>query len=193
MTITFSLVIFSITACSVTPYRDKFACSLRDDFGKCIGVEGAYNEAVSGVDSGAPTLSRKGPSVMPVPDSSISVDDADVPTVSTSPGTSNQTIKATMNQADRHGAYRSAKYQQMRSMLTSPTAPMVQPAKTVRTLIISYSNKVDGNRLYMPRYVFTISEQPQFVLGDYLNYKDQLIDERTVMIDNGMVKAGETN
>ncbi len=53
-------------ACGTTPYREEFACALQDDYGKCIDVQGAYQEAVTGVDSGAARLSRKGRPVEPL-------------------------------------------------------------------------------------------------------------------------------
>ena len=89
---------------------------------------------------------------------------------------------AASQDADQYGAYRSAVYQQMRSMLTTPTTPMVRPAQTVRTLIISYANREDRSRLYMPRYVFSIAEGPQFVMGEYLNRRSELVPESVVSV-----------
>jgi conjugal transfer pilus assembly protein TraV len=38
----------------------------------------------------------------------------------------------------------------------------------VRTLILPYADRKRPDRLYMPRYVYSILERPQWVVGDYL-------------------------
>lgn len=44
---------------------------------------------------------------------------------------------------------------------------MVKPAKTVRTLILSYSPSTDRRVAYMPRYVYSMLEDSSFVMTDY--------------------------
>ncbi|MCH9674340.1 MAG: TraV family lipoprotein [Gammaproteobacteria bacterium] len=173
-------LVVGAAGCSVTPYRNDFACALQDDYGKCIDVQGAYNEAVTGKDSGAPRLSRKGDQVQPMATPSGVVMS---PTSGRgSSQTNGDTTMAVTPHMDEYGAYRSAVYQQMRTMLTTPTTPMVKPATTVRTLIISYANRQDRSRLYMPRYVFSISEGPQFVMGEYLNRRPELVPDSVVKV-----------
>jgi len=173
-------LVVAASGCSITPYRNDFACALQDDYGKCIDVQGAYNEAVTGKDSGAPRLSRKGDQVEPTTTPSGVVMS---PTSGRgNPQTSGDTTMAVSPNTDEYGAYRTAVYQQMRGMLTTPTTPMVRPATTVRTLIISYANRQDRSRLYMPRYVFSISEGPQFVMGEYLNRRSELLPESVVKV-----------
>ena len=175
----FLIAIVMLTgACGTTPYREEFACALQDDYGKCIDVQGAYREAVSGVDSGAPRLSQKGKPVEPLQRTAstartsangVAANDADW-------------IDGASADLDHYGAYRSALYQQLRSMLIAPTTPMVRAPQTVRTLILSYQKRDDGSRLYMPRYVFSISKGPSFVLGQYLDRSKDLLPNSVVNV-----------
>lgn len=174
------LIVIGTAGCSVTPYRNDFACALQDDYGKCIDVQGAYNEAVTGQDSGAPRLSKKGKQVQPTVTAPGHVTR---PTSGPSQSTSDSDATLAISpDADQYGAYQTAVYQQMRSMLTTPTTPMVRPAQTVRTLIISYANRENKSRLYMPRYVFSIAEGPQFVMGEYLNRRAELVPDSLVTV-----------
>ena len=165
-------------ACGSTPYREEFACALQDDYGKCIDVQGAYQEAVTGIDSGAARLSRDGPPVEPLGT-----------TAGVTNGWANGTVAAAASgpnsdnaNFDHYGAYRSALYAQLRSMLSAPATPMVRAPQTVRTLILSYQKRDDGSRLYMPRYVFSIAEGPSFVLGQYLDHRHEVLPSSVVNV-----------
>ncbi len=59
---------------------------------------------------------------------------------------------------------------------------MVRAPQTVRTLILSYEKRDDSSRLYMPRYVFSISEGPSFVLGQYLDRSADLLPGSVVNV-----------
>ena len=163
------------TACGSTPYREDFACSLKDDYGKCIDVQGAYREAVNGVDSGAARLSQKGKPVEPLQRTAST--SANGAAASDANWTSN-----TSADLDHYGAYRSALYEELRSMLRAPATPMVRAPQTIRTLIVSYEKRDDSSRLYMPRYVFSISEGPRFVLGQYLDRTADLVPGSVVNV-----------
>jgi conjugal transfer pilus assembly protein TraV len=45
---------------------------------------------------------------------------------------------------------------------------MLRQGRTVRTLILPYADRTRPDRLYMPRFVYSIVESPQWVVGDYL-------------------------
>jgi len=62
---------------------------------------------------------------------------------------------------------------------------MLKPPKTVRTLILPYSKNNENKRLYMPRYVYSVVENPQWVLGDYLHNKKRNID---TILESGVKK-----
>ncbi|MEM6415481.1 MAG: TraV family lipoprotein [Pseudomonadota bacterium] len=67
-----------------------------------------------------------------------------------------------------YDGYQEAVYSQLKTMIERPVTPMVAPAKTIRTLILPYTDNQSEGRLYMPRYVFSVLQGPKFVLGDYL-------------------------
>ncbi len=168
-------IVMMSSACGTTPYREDFACSLKDDYGKCIDVQGAYREAVNGVDSGAPRLSQNGRPVEPLQGTAST--SANGAAASDANWTSN-----TSADLDHYGAYRSALYEELRSMLRAPATPMVRAPQTIRTLILSYEKRDDRSRLYMPRYVFSISEGPSFVLGQYLDRSADLLPGSVVNV-----------
>ena len=44
------IVTLMVSGCSLVPYENEFSCQLEDNYGKCINVESAYEEAVTGVE-----------------------------------------------------------------------------------------------------------------------------------------------
>ncbi len=71
--------------------------------------------------------------------------------------------------AKGYPGYQDAVYDQLAAIIEEPVTPMVAPAKTVRTLILPYADPKGEGRLYMPRFIYSLLEQPRFVLGDYLS------------------------
>ena len=133
-----------LTGCSLLPYENEFACRKTDDLGKCISVEEAYKEAVTG-QSQHPTIQAKKSKTKPSePQAALSVDEA-------------------------YTQYQAQVYREMATLIEAPRTPMLKPAKTLRTLILSYSPNADNKVFYMPRYVYSIIDDPGWVLGDYLN------------------------
>jgi conjugal transfer pilus assembly protein TraV len=45
---------------------------------------------------------------------------------------------------------------------------MLKPARTVRTLILPYADRQRPDRLYMPRYIYSIVDKPVWVVGGTL-------------------------
>ena len=65
-----------------------------------------------------------------------------------------------------YDGYKDALYGELETLVRGPGTPIIVPAKTVRTLILPYTDPSNGDqRLYMPRYVFTVLEEARFVLG----------------------------
>ena len=62
--------------------------------------------------------------------------------------------------------YQESQYRAMAGLMDAPVAPVLAPAKVLRTLIVAYE---DGHSLFMPRYVFYVVGEPHFVMGDYLS------------------------
>ncbi len=136
----------SLGGCSVMPYENEFACRAEDNYGKCIDVAGAYDEAVTGVARGKQLTagerqrtSERGP------------------------------LPAEAGTNTAYADYRSAVYSELGELVRAPVTPMVRPPQAMRTLVVSYSKSNQKTRLYMPRYVYTIVEGPSWVMGQYLD------------------------
>lgn len=61
-------------------------------------------------------------------------------------------------------SYQSALYERLAGLLREPTTPMIAPPQVMRVLVLPY--KGEGARLYMPRYVYILVEEPKWVLGN---------------------------
>lgn len=163
------------SGCSLMPYEDKFACQLTDNLGKCISVSQAYDEAVTGIESQPPMVKyseqeqakpkryrtrrgqrEDGPFDFPARRKPESVP-VQPPVAGKTPA---------------YDAYRTAVYERLTGLLEQPRTPMLAEPKTVRTMILPYASKLKKDRLWMPRYVYSIVEQPSFVLGNYLQEKE---------------------
>lgn len=158
----FSLMIFSfvLSGCSLLPYENSSSCNMKKQYGKCIDVEGAYKESVTGEESDAPKLYKL----------SEGQDEDEAESVGNSE-------KTKINNSESfYRSYQDERYKLLGSMIKEPKTPMLSPPKTVRTLIISYSPDYDKRRLYMPRYVFSIVEDSKFILGQYESTKSGSID-----------------
>jgi len=71
-------------------------------------------------------------------------------------------------QSSDYQSYQDASYSELGALIAAPQTPVLAPAKTVRTLILPYTDPRSSERLYMPRYVYSVLENARFVLGNYL-------------------------
>ena len=143
MRIVTSLAILALSGCSLLPYQNEFSCRKTDDFGKCISVDEAYKEAVTG-ESEHPTLQPKkskwrffGKRDEQAPEAPERASDL------------------------AYSQYRSQVYREMATLIEAPRTPMLKPAKTIRTLILNYSPDSQNKVFYMPRYVYSIIDDPE--------------------------------
>ena len=134
---------------AMSPYPEKFSCK-NSDHGQCIHPEKAYADAVAG------RASKSDPKV-------------------TNGSRADETLGRTGAQrssrnaaADGYVGYRSSVYRELQGLVEAPVTPMLRPGRTVRTLILPYADRERPDRLYMPRYVYSILDKPQWVVGDYL-------------------------
>jgi conjugal transfer pilus assembly protein TraV len=128
----------------MSPYSEKFSCK-NDDHGQCIHPERAYEDAVAGA------VSKSDPRV------------------------TTGAAKAANTAARRKGAatvgyegYRDSVYRELKGLIDEPVTPMLKPARTVRTLILPYADRTRPDRLYMPRYVYSVLDRPVWVVGGTL-------------------------
>jgi len=133
----------------MSPYSGKFSCK-NDDHGQCIHPEKAYEDAVAGLASKSdPRVSN---------DRALLEDGKR--------GSSTKPRRAAPPSA--YGSYRDSVYQELKGLLEAPVTPMLKPARTVRTLILPYADRQRPDRLYMPRYIYSIVDKPVWVVGSAL-------------------------
>jgi len=138
---------------ALSPYSEKFSCK-NNDHGQCIHPDRAYADAVAGVTSHsdpAVTNDRK---------------------LLRRAREQNKTAVGSRRRSDREAGpylgYRDSVYRELQGLVDAPVTPMLRPGRTIRTLILPYADRERPDRLYMPRYVYSILERPQWVVGDYL-------------------------
>jgi conjugal transfer pilus assembly protein TraV len=134
---------------AMSPYSEKFSCK-NSDHGQCIHPEQAYADAVVGRTSRSDPRVTNGGKAMEA-------------------GARVGAPRAGRNApADGYLGYRSSVYRELQGLVEAPVTPMLRPGRTVRTLILPYADRDRPDRLYMPRYVYSILDKPQWVVGDYL-------------------------
>ncbi|BBC99469.1 conjugal transfer pilus assembly protein TraV [Sphingobium sp. YG1] len=133
----------------MSPYPEKFSCK-NSDHGQCIHPEKAYADAVAG------RASKSDPKV------------TNSSKVSGSSGNTDKRRTGRTSTADGYVGYRSSIYRELQGLVEAPVTPMLRLGRTVRTLILPYADRDRPDRLYMPRYVYSIFDKPQWVVGDYL-------------------------
>lgn len=133
----FGLLMVFLSGCAVfNPYNDNFTCPKTFN-GKCVSPTSAYQESLE--------ISPKG-------------EEEGGP------------LKNGEGKEDKKGvslteaSYQSALYEKLTGLLREPATPMIAPPQVMRVLILPYNG--EGARLYMPRYVYIIIEEPKWVLGN---------------------------
>jgi len=134
----------------MSPYSEKFDCK-NSDHGQCIHPDRAYEDAVAGV------ASKSDPKVT---NDRAMLRGQDQGKANGKPG-SNPAGSA-------YGSYRDSVYQELKGLIEAPVTPMLKPARTVRTLILPYADRQRPDRLYMPRYVYSVIDKPVWVVGGAL-------------------------
>lgn len=146
----------ALSACStmgslLSPYPEKFSCK-NEDHGQCIHPERAYEDARAGASS------KSDPRVT----SDKSMLGGTRPSSRTFPGRSGRAKTA-------YEDYRTSVYRELRGLIEAPVTPMLKSPRTVRTLILPYSDRARPDRLYMPRYVYSVLDQPVWIIGNTLS------------------------
>jgi conjugal transfer pilus assembly protein TraV len=134
----------------MSPYPETFGCK-NSDHGQCIHPERAYEDAVAGVSS------KSDPAV--THDKKMLKDAASTPR-----GPADRRGRG----IDAYGSYKDSVYSELKGLIDAPVTPMLKPARTVRTLILPYADRQRPDRLYMPRYIYSVLDRPVWVVGDML-------------------------
>lgn len=135
----------------MSPYSEKFSCK-NSDHGQCIHPEKAYEDAVAGRT--------------PRSDPAVTHDKR----LLREPGASQAEVAKPSGKplANAYAGYRDSVYRELQGLIDQPVTPMLKPSQAVRTLILPYADRQRPDRLYMPRYVYSILERPSWVVGGYL-------------------------
>lgn len=134
----------------MSPYSEKFSCK-NDDHGQCIRPERAYSDAVAGIASKS--------------DANVTNDPALLREANARPGARRH---ARSSEVSAFEGYRDSVYRELKSLIDAPVTPMLKPARTVRTLILPYADRQRPDRLYMPRYVYSVVDKPVWVVAGSL-------------------------
>ncbi|WP_030539363.1 TraV family lipoprotein [Sphingobium sp. DC-2] len=134
----------------MSPYSEKFDCK-NSDHGQCIHPDRAYEDAVAGVTS------KSDPKVTN-DRAMLRGQDADRAGSRSRGGSA----------GNAYGSYRDSVYRELKGLIEAPVTPMLKPAQTVRTLILPYADRQRPDRLYMPRYVYSVVDKPVWVVGGAL-------------------------
>lgn len=157
-------ILVSISGCTslgslMSPYSEKFSCK-NSDHGQCIHPDKAYADAVAGRASRSdPSVTRDKTMLKPAQGRVQNGAHA-------TPTTSRAQAKTASPSA--YQGYRDSVYRELQGLIEAPVTPMLRPSRTVRTLIMPYADRARPDRLYMPRYVYSLLDRPQWVIGDYL-------------------------
>ena len=139
----------------MAPYAEDFSCK-NSDHGQCIDPHGAYADAVNGRPA------RSDPAHMREPGRRMRDARGDL----TPQGSTDR--KQNDRAASAFSTYRDSVYRELQGLIDAPVTPMLKAPRTVRTLILPYADRQRPERLYMPRYVYSVLDAPSWVVGDYL-------------------------
>lgn len=129
------------SGCSVlNPYRSDFTCPQKEN-GKCVSVDAAYDESLK---QGKKSQESTGIIEPPAGDKGATE----------APVTKSELL------------YREEVNRKLAGLLREPVAPLVAPSQVVRVLVLPYRG--EGGELFMSRYVYFFAEEPQWIVGDYL-------------------------
>ena len=136
----FITIAIAITAqgCSIMPYQEESSCKF-DGLGKCLPIDKAYKEAITGVDQGGTLVNGA------VQNSSIETDDKQ-------PYVDDIELK---NQLI---------YQQTQSLVNPVEMPLLQPAVVQRVFINAHRSE-DFNMWHEAKRVYYIETQPHWTLS----------------------------
>lgn len=139
----FLLILFCLclSSCSsmknvVNPYDEDFHCRAKDTEGKCTDTPGAYQDAR-----------------YPEPTKEVLVSATDGTTVQVNP------LRVSAKEEAK-----ASQYKTITELLENPKAPLLNPPKVIRVLILPY--KGEKNELFMTRYAYLEIEKATWILTD---------------------------
>ncbi len=146
--IIFILTVFLSGCGTLMPYNTEFQCSSPDK-GKCATVKAAYDESKKNRVNGV----------------AVGKNSAEDKELKKDIGTEKPQKKENTLEAEVGEVYKSSLQKELSNLLESPVTPVIIPPKVIRVLIFPYPDK---KFLYMPRYVYMMTDEPEWVIGNYL-------------------------
>lgn len=144
---------------AMSPYSEKFNCK-NSDHGQCIHPEKAYEDAVAGRSPRSDHAVTRDKKLL------RGAEAAEADIVGAGNGSMAQPRGKPGQNA--YAGYRDSVYRELQGLIDQPVTPMLKPSQAVRTLILPYADRQRPDRLYMPRYIYSILERPSWVVGGYL-------------------------
>ncbi|MEJ7933971.1 TraV family lipoprotein [Sphingobium sp. AN558] len=138
---------------ALSPYPEKFSCK-NSDHGQCIHPEQAYADA----QAGRPSRS----------DPALTNDKKMLDGGQHAGPSRSRARRGASPQETPYLGYRDSVYRELKGLIDAPVTPMLRPGRSVRTLILPYADRERPDRLYMPRYVYSMVDTPRWVVADYL-------------------------
>ncbi len=139
------VLLMGLSGCAVfNPYESDFKCPKLEN-GKCVDVATAYAEATGAISLEAPAEQE---------------DCINCPS-----------SKDRGDFLPEEQKYQEGLYQRMETLVKEPVTPIVAPAEYQRVWFPPYQGRI--GELYMERHVYFKTEDPRFVLGEYLVREDQ--------------------
>lgn len=163
LTILFCLVLL-VSACSILPYENDYSCRLEDNYGKCMSIKESYEGGKA-----------NNPDLQLVPGKRVDLNKTR--------RKKNGDISAHATQPSSEQMYIDELYREMSLLIREPETPIIKAPKEMRTLILSYAGPKNKKTLYMPRYVYSIVEDAEFVIKQYFKTPErdaQLIEPKRV-------------
>lgn len=158
--------VVSLSGCALTPYEEDFACEGTEDYGRCVSVEGAYEQAVTGVPQG--TKITRDHDEEDEGDGFYE-DEFDDESLAA------EKEEAGVDETSRYVSYRASVYSKLKRMVKEPVTPMVKQPEVVRTLVLNYQSEIEGTPLFMHRYVYFFGDKPKWVMGEYQQIRKELV------------------
>lgn len=140
--ISIGILLVFLSGCSIfNPYNGEFTCP-KTFKGKCVSPKQAYQESL---ENTPPNTNEDQEAIKPLKDLQKDLD-----------------LKGSVIEA----SYQNALFEKLTALLKEPATPMIAPPQIVRVLILPYQG--EGSKLFMPRYVYLIIDEPKWVLGNLL-------------------------
>ncbi len=152
----FVLSVFLSGCGTLMPYKTEFQCKSPDK-GKCATVKAAYDESKENHgDDDAGGKSNEEKKEEKRDEKKDGGKDS---------GAEKTGARKNIPTASAKDVYRDNLQKELSGLLEAPVTPVIIPPKVMRVLIFPYPDKT---LLYMPRYIYMMIDEPEWVIGNYL-------------------------